>query len=394
MVLTQSLFCLMLTVGGTVSALPQPLRDSGINLSIAAKLNFSGLTSIIEADRARAHRLKNHVNLLGLAGGKRQTTNVDVTNGAVNTLLIDTGSSNTWVGAGKKYVPTSSSKDTGKAVSDTYGGGAFSGEEYTDKVDLGNGLVINSQSIGVANETRGFSGQDGILGIGPTDLTRGSIEGSDETVPTVVDNLASQGTIGSNAVGMFFAPYEEDASGVLTFGGADSSLYTGDLHYTSVTKTSPANQYWGVDQSISYGNTNILSQNAGIIDSGTSMILLASDAYEAYQKATGAVEDQRTGFLTLSKEQYGNLQPLNFNIGGNTFALSANGQIWPRSLNTAFGGDEDSVYLVIGDLGSQSGDGFDFINGYTFMERFYAVFDTTNSRIGLANTQYTNSESN
>ncbi len=104
----------------------------------------------------------------------------------------------------------------------------------------------------------------------------GSIEGSDETVPTVVDNLASQGTIGSNAVGMFFAPYEEDASGVLTFGGADSSLYTGDLHYTSVTKTSPANQYWGVDQSISYGNTNILSQNAGIIDSGTSMILLAS----------------------------------------------------------------------------------------------------------------------
>lgn len=46
----------------------------------------------------------------------------------------------------------------------------------TDKVDLGNGLVINSQSIGVAdkNKTTGFSSDiDGILGIGPADLSAG-----------------------------------------------------------------------------------------------------------------------------------------------------------------------------------------------------------------------------
>lgn len=45
-------------------------------------------------------------------------------------------------------------------------------------------------------------------------------------------------------------------------------------------------------------------------------------------------------------------------------------------------------------LGSESDEGFDFINGYMFMQRFYTVFDTTNSRVGLATTQYTNSEAN
>ncbi|TDL16264.1 hypothetical protein BD410DRAFT_808244 [Rickenella mellea] len=43
------------------------------------------------------------------------------------TLLIDTGSSNTWVGAGKKYVQTSSSKKTGENISVTFGSGSFRG---------------------------------------------------------------------------------------------------------------------------------------------------------------------------------------------------------------------------------------------------------------------------
>lgn len=36
----------------------------------------------------------------------------------------------------------------------------------------------------------------------------------------------------------------------------------------------------------------------------------------------------------------------------------------------------------------------DFINGYTFLERFYSVYDTTNKRVGLATTANTKAMTN
>lgn len=38
------------------------------------------------------------------------------------------------------------------------------GTEYIDKVTLTSGLVITSQSIGVASSSEGFEGTDGIIG--------------------------------------------------------------------------------------------------------------------------------------------------------------------------------------------------------------------------------------
>ena len=66
--------------------------------------------------------------------------------------------------------------------------------------------------------------------------------------------------------------------------------------------------------------------------------------------ATGATLDNNTGMLSLPKDEYKNLKPLNFNIGKKTWTLCANAQIWPRSLNTDLGGDEDHIYLVVGDV--------------------------------------------
>ena len=43
-------------------------------------------------------------------------------------------------------------------------------------------------------------------------------------------------------------------------------------------------------------------------------------------------------------------------------------------LNDQIGGTPDFVYLIVSDLGSNSGQGLDFINGMTFLERFYSVF--------------------
>ena len=52
------------------------------------------------------------------------------------------------------------------------------------------------------------------------------------------------------------------------------------------------------------------------------------------------------------------------------------------------------MYLIVGDIGTRTGQGLDFINGQTFLERFYSVFDTANNRVGLANTPFTRANSN
>lgn len=105
-------------------------------------------------------------------------------------LIVDTGSSNTWVGAETKYVKSSTGTSLSKNVSVSYGSGSFSGTEYTDTVTLG-GLAVVKQSIGVASKTAGFSRVDGILGVGPVDLTRGTVTDTN-LVPTVLNNLYSQ----------------------------------------------------------------------------------------------------------------------------------------------------------------------------------------------------------
>ena len=57
--------------------------------------------------------------------------------------------------------------------------------------------------------------------------------------------------------------------------------------------------------------------------------------------------------------------------------------------NTALGGSEDDIYLIVGDIGENSGSGLDFINGMSFLERFYTSYDSENSEFGIATTPFT-----
>jgi cathepsin E len=316
-------------------------------------------------------------------------------------LLVDTGSSNTWVGANTPYHPTSGSIDTGFQVNVSYGSGSFNGEEYLDAVTMSSSLVIEKQSIGTATSSMGFQGVDGILGIGPTDLTEETLELAGIALPleisTVTDNLFYQGKISQDLVSVSFEPTNFDVSsppvnGELTFGGLDSSKYTGTVTYAPVTNQSPASMYWGIAQTVSYGAESLIT-STGIVDTGTTLILLGTSAFQKYQSATGSTLDAATGLLVLPTGETGfnKLGNLNFLIEGRTFALTPDAQLWPRALNTAIGGIESAYYLVVNDLGANPGLGsFGFINGQTFLERFYSVYDTGNRRVGFATTQLTN----
>ncbi|KAG2353783.1 aspartic peptidase domain-containing protein [Suillus spraguei] len=140
---------------------------------------------------------------------------------------------------------------------------------------------------------------------------------------------------------------------------------------------------WAIDQSVAYGNMEILGVTGWY------------HAYEKYKAATGADYEQRTGLLTLTPEKYRALQPLHFHIGEQTYTLSPNAQIWPRHHNDQIDeSGEDVIYLVIVDRNKPTDSGDHFVLGYVFLQRFYSVYDVTNSRVGFATTMWTDVDIN
>ncbi|KAG2121621.1 acid protease [Suillus clintonianus] len=391
----------LLVVGSPVSSIP--LNTQKTVVSLVTKFKAGGVTNVVAGDRTRAHVLYRAA-ISGKHDANASITNVPPIGYTIQVgfgnpmkhygLLVDTASGNTWIGADQEYTKTNTSTGTGNTVSVSYGSANFSGEEYLDTITLGS-LSISNQSIGVANKYKGFEGVDGVLGIGPVNLTKGTVSNTD-TVPTIMDNLFSQDSIDSEILGVYFVPVsEEDATGTLTFGGWNSSLMTSDITYVPITNTSPACTYWGINQSINYGDSNLLSSVSGIVDTATVLILIESDAFKTYQSATGATLDETTGLLKITPDQYSSLKPLIFTIGGTAFTLTPNAQIWPRSMNSVIGdtsGNSDNIYLIVADIGNKTT--FGFVSGYTFLERFYSIFDTTNQRVGFATTAYTESTSN
>ncbi|RDX48863.1 family A1 protease [Lentinus brumalis] len=402
------LFTVVLTLTLLLFTHASAVRRDGvpITLPVVKRVNTPGTAKLLESDQARAKALKE--------GHRRPPKTVPATNqlgtyvAAVSigepaqtfSLLVDIASSNTWVGAqpvSNPYHPSTTAHDTGEWVSVLYGAPGFTGEEYYDTVTLHACLDIKNQSFGVAEGTYGFDRIDGFLGIGPTALTIGTLRLSpNQSIPTVTDNAYSQGLIHNKKIGISFEPTTSDldTNGELTFGGVNENKFTGPLHFVPITTTSPANNYVGIDQEIAYNNQTILPRTAGIVDTRTALVLLAEDAYNKYQTATGATVDDDTGLLKITRAQYENLHSLLFKIGSTNYVFTANAQIWPRALNNEIGGKPDGIYLVVANLGSSSGGGLDFILGCAFLERFYHVYDSENNQAGFAATPFTHATTN
>ena len=64
--------------------------------------------------------------------------------------------------------------------------------------------------------------------------------------------------------------------------------------------------------------------------------------------------DSTTGLLRLMATQYAKIQSLFFTIGVTKFELTANTQIWLRSLNQYIGGSSNYVYLIVSSVSSVS----------------------------------------
>ncbi|KAK0388277.1 hypothetical protein NLU13_4522 [Sarocladium strictum] len=380
-------YILMALAAIGVIATPVTPRAKTLTVPLKHNNNVKSLKGLVEKGQARLRNVNGAVHLNNdVSSGT--VINEDASyvapvkiGGSTYDLIVDTGSSNTWCGAQNSCEPSSTGQDTGNSVSVSYGSGSFSGEEYVDTVSFG-GLTVQSQSVGAASSSTGFNGVDGIIGFGPVGLTQETVSGVN-TVPTFMDNLYSQGSISTEVLGVSFRPESgsdtSDANGELTLGGTDSSRYTGSISYFPLLTSGKASQYWGISiAKFAYGSTTLASSASGIVDTGTTLIYIPTSAYNSFLSAAKGKTDSSSGLAVFSTKPTANFS---ITFGSKTFTLTPAQYLVPQAQYSFYGLSSGKYYAWINDGGSS---GVNTIIGQKFLENYYSVYDTTNSRIGFA----------
>ncbi|KAF8597294.1 acid protease [Ceratobasidium sp. AG-I] len=351
--------------------------------------SVASMRGISNKDRTRAKSFAEAATLPGVVPAVNEdvTYSVEVKIGSQTfNLIVDTGSSNTWVGAGSPYNPGPTSVNDGRAVSIGYGSGFVYGVEYRDTISLGS-LTGKNQSLSVSSYSQGFDGFDGIIGFGPESLTKGTVGGSYELIPTVMQTLVNDGAIDQNVLGVYFQPVtgssKSEANGELSIGGPDSSRYTGDITYVNITTTQPYSAYWGIDvDALSYDGANqtaLIQAASAIVDTGTTLTYIPTPAMKAFLAATDGVLDHSTTLASFQTKPTANIT---LTISGTAFTLSPDQYLVPEGQYDLFGLNSTSYYAWFTD-GGEFGS-VNFIIGQKVLEHLYSVYDTTNRRVGFA----------
>lgn len=198
-----------------------------------------------------------------------------------------------------------------------------------------------------------------------------------------MDNLKSQGSISTEVLGVSFKPESgsdtDDTNGELTLGGTDSSKYTGTLTYFPKLTSGTASAYWGIAiAKFAYGSTSLATSAQGIVDTGTTLIYIPTAAYNKFLSATGGKTDSSSGLAVFTTKPTSNF---GITFGSTTYNLTPAQYLVPTAQYSYYGLTSGKYYAWINNGGSS---GVNTIIGQKFLENYYSVFDTTNSRIGFA----------
>ncbi|KAG7098251.1 hypothetical protein E1B28_000213 [Marasmius oreades] len=315
-------------------------------------------------------------------------------------VILDTGSSDLWLASSACSLcdsetplydlsKSSSAQNTNRPVSITYGSGQVRGTTVTDNVSIGpfsvssqTLLAVNVVSSGLLDGT-----VSGILGLGFNTIS------STRSTP-LWQTLANNGDFSSPDMSFWMTRLRgttnrqtEAPGGVMTLGGTNSTLFTGDVEFLPAVgqpsfwllemKTLTVN---GKNVPISTGNNAVSA-----IDTGTTLIGGPGTDVKAFWAAVPGsnVVSDMPGFFSYPCStdlnvgmSYGgkswSINPKDMNIGrlsvgssscvGGIFDLS-------RGTNIASGGEGTPGWVV----------------GATFLKNVYSVFRATNPpQIGFA----------
>ncbi|KAF9358523.1 Type I transmembrane sorting receptor [Mortierella sp. AD094] len=298
-------------------------------------------------------------------------------------LDFDTGSSDIWfptstctTSACKAHhqfntAKSSTYKKDGRSWTISYGdGSSSSGILGSDMVSVG-GVSVR-QTIGLAtDESAQFaqSPEDGLFGLGFDTIE--SVAG----VKTFLDNAIAAKALKNPVVSAYLPSIRRNGGkgGAYLFGDIDTTKFTGALTYVPVTKQG----YWQVAVGgVSYNGKSLGQSSQGIVDTGTTLIILGTSAAAAVHKnIKGAVNDSQAGGWTVPCSVAKSKDTVGFTMGGKSFQVPVADLAWSPVDNTG-------KTCFSGVQGGQDGL---WILGDVFIKNNYCVFSQTSKpSIGIA----------
>ncbi|KAH6639451.1 aspartic peptidase domain-containing protein [Boeremia exigua] len=291
-------------------------------------------------------------------------------------LLLDSAASNTWVmgqdcktdacgthttfGTGD----SSSLKTQNTPFSVTYGTGSVSGTLATDTLHIGS--LSPSVSFGLAtnvsDEFKSYP-MDGILGIGRGDVVKGTAQ--------VMDVLKADQQIGAKMYGIHLSRARDGLNdGELNLGDVNTARFAGDLNWLDCIPNDTGFWEIPVDDATVNGAPVGLSAKQGIMDTGTSYILMPpADALAIHSLIPGFAQAGEIFSVPCDTKA-----PLQFVFGKTGYNIST--ADW-------LGGSLESGLCRSNIVGRQTFNESQWLIGDVFLKNVYAVFDFDGSRVGL-----------
>jgi hypothetical protein len=293
-------------------------------------------------------------------------------------VIFDTGSSDLWVAGSDcgqscgRHASYNSAKSStyvanGTAFDIQYGSGPVSGYESQDVmttagINVPNQVfaeVTDATGLGLAYKIGKF---DGILGLAFPIL-------SVNKVPTVFENMASQGLVDKNLFS-FYLGTESGAKGELLLGGIDENHYSGDINYVPLSSAT----YWEVTLGgLTVDGTVYGAGDKAIMDSGTSILTGPSDVVATLAESMGARKINAAEYMVACAAE--GLPTFTYTLNGNDYTLGPSEYLIP---------DGDMCLLGMMGLDVPRPNGPLWIMGDVFMRKYYTVFDVENKQIGIA----------
>ncbi|PGH16456.1 hypothetical protein AJ79_01787 [Helicocarpus griseus UAMH5409] len=301
-------------------------------------------------------------------------------------MLIDTGASNTWLIStnctlepcllhntfGAEDSKSLSVTDTPFDV--TYGSGTVSGVIVNDSLSFA-GFNLHMGFGSVLKMSDEFSNYmfDGILGLGraPSDKLK---------TPTVMQELENAGLLEKHVVGINIQRHREGSKdGQIVFGDVDRTKFVGDISYTDTVDNT---DHWEIplEDVLVDGNPLNLKNKKGVIDTGTSYLLLPSqDAKQLRDAIPNARPNAQSdeGFDVPCSST----TKIEFAVNGVKYSMSP----------TDYIGTPTSDGMCMANIVGNDPFGPDeWLMGDVFLKNVYAVFDFDENKVGFAKRKESN----